>query len=89
MTPAAVARIFDRCTTVRRCLLAANGAERLGLPDLRDALFARAMELHSGEEYPWVSGVWRQSRQEALDSFDTEPPSEAPPTLRDTGIEEP
>lgn len=67
LTPARITRIFERCSTVRRALLASRGAERMGLMDLRDALFARAMEIRAGTAYPVAAEHWSANRRAALE----------------------
>jgi len=67
LTAERIARIFSRCTTVRRALLASRWADRLGLVDLRDALFARAMELRAGSAYPVAAEHWSANRRAALE----------------------
>jgi hypothetical protein len=71
LTPARVSRIFACCTTVRRALLASRRADRLGLVDLRDALFARAMELRAGTECPVAREHWEANRRAALERIAT------------------
>lgn len=73
ITPARIARIFERCSTVRRSLLASRRVRAMGLEHLSDALFARAMELRAGTTYPAARNEWARLRFAALGRIDTEP----------------
>jgi len=65
MTSTTIARVFGRCTTVARCLRAAERCRRTGRVDLAEALWCRACELRL-TGYPDGRELYRRRRSEAL-----------------------
>lgn len=72
MTPAKVARIFERCSTPSRALRAALRLARQGGRDwLADALWAQSLALRA-VGYPSAQAMYRRQRDQALAMLEAE-----------------